>query len=234
MRGSVGDASENRTRPTSVKINQSGESPMSLISKLMGPSQREVWERLCEQSGAEYDPGTLFQRPRVHKRLENWTITLTASRSSGPAPGMKITTTRLRVPFVSTDGFRFTIERKSAGSKHGKPIGRHFITCSHPEFDADFWINSRDTAKACALLDDSEYRRLLQAQPHLWLKVKDNAGWLGPKFPENVDMLIYECIDTKPMTDVNQLGSLFDVMGATLGRLCRIGSATGDDPGIVI
>src|SRR4051794_6022226 len=149
---------------------------MSLLRKFLGPSQREVWERLCEESGAEYDPGSLFQRPRVRKRLENWTATLTASSSTGPAPGTKMTTTRLRVPFVSTDGFRFTIERKSAGGKHGKPIGRHFITCGDPEFDADFWINSKDAAKACALLDDAEYRRLLQAQPYLWLKVKDHAG----------------------------------------------------------
>ena len=52
---------------------------MTLISRLLGPSQREVWERLCEESGAEYDPGSLFQRPRVRKRVENWTVTLTAS-----------------------------------------------------------------------------------------------------------------------------------------------------------
>jgi hypothetical protein len=214
--------------------NHSERIPMSLIRKLLGPSQREVWERLCEDSSTEYDPGNLFQRPRVRKRFQNWTVTLTASKSPGPSPGTEINTTRLRVPFVSTDGFRFTIERKSRMGKHGKPIGRHFITCGHPDFDTDFWINSQDDAKACALLDNPEYRRLLQAQKGVWLKVKDNAGWFGPKFPENVDMLIHEIIDVKPMTDVSWLQSLFDLMGATLQQLCRIGSATGDDPGFIL
>jgi hypothetical protein len=207
---------------------------MSLIRRLIGPSQREVWERLCEESGAEYDPGNLFQRPRVRKRIENWTVTLTASKSPGPTAGTHITTTRLRLPFVSADGFRFTVERKSRMSKNGKPIGRHFITCGHVDFDADFWIKSQDEAKAHALLDNPEYRQLLQAQTSIWLKVKDHAGWFGPKFPENVDMLIYENMDVKPMTDVTRLQSLFDLMGATLQQLCRIGSATGSDPGFII
>ncbi len=207
---------------------------MSLIRRLLGASQREVWEHLCDESGAEYDSGNFFQSPRVRKRIENWTITLTASKSAGPSPGTKITTTRVRVPFITTDGFRFTIERKSAGSKYGKPIGRHFITCGHAEFDSEFWINSRDAAKARTLLDNPKYRQMLEAQSYVWLKVKDHAGWFGPKFPENVDMLIYEKIDMKPMTDVTQFKSVFDLMGATLGELCRIGSATGGDPGIVL
>jgi hypothetical protein len=207
---------------------------MTLIRRLLGPSEREVWERLCEESGAEYDADNLFQRPRVRKRIQNWTVTLSASKSAGPTPITKITTTRVRVPFISTDGFRFTIERKSAGSKHGKPIGRHYITCGHADFDTEFWINSKDAAKARALLDNPEYRRLLEAQSYVWLKVKDHPGWFGPKFPENVDMLIYEKIDLKPMTDVTQLKSVFDLMGSTLGELCRIGSATGGDPGVVL
>ena len=118
--------------------------------------------------------------------------------------------------------------------KHGKPIGRHFITSGHPDFDADFWINSRDEAKACALLDNLEYRRSLLAQTAVWLKVKDHAGWLGPKFPENVDMLIYEVIDIKPITDVASLQSLFGLIGATLEQLCRIGSAAQIDPEVII
>jgi hypothetical protein len=162
---------------------------MTFIRKLLGPSQREVWERLCGEAGAEYDPGNLFSAPRVRKRFGNWTVTLTASKSSGPTPGTKVHTTRIRVPFVSTDGFRFTIERKSGLGKQGKPMGRYFVTCGHPDFDEEFWIKSKDEAKVRAILDDEEFRRLLQSQTGVWLKVKDKGGWFGPKFPENVDLL---------------------------------------------
>jgi len=206
---------------------------VTLIKKFLGPSQREVWGRLCAEAGAEYEPGGVLKRPRVRKRIKNWTITLDASKSPGPAPGMNLTTTRLRAPFVSPDGFRFTIERKSAGGKHGKPIGRHYLASGHPEFDADFWVNSRDQAKARALLDDVGYRRLLQAQAGVWLKVKDRAGWLGPKLPEGVALLAFEEIDTRPLDDVSRLLTLFALIEATLEQLCRIGSATGVDPGIL-
>ena len=111
---------------------------------------------------------------------------------------------------------------------------KRYITSGHPDIDADFWINSRGEAKARALLDNPEYRRLLLAQTAVWLKVKDHAGWLGPRFPENVDMLIYELIDIKPITDVASLQSLFDLIGATLEQLCRIGSAARSDPWVII
>jgi hypothetical protein len=207
---------------------------VSPLRGLLGPSQREVWERLCGVIGAEYDPGGLFNRPRVLRRARNWTITLTASNSPGPSSATKITTTRLRAPFVSRDGFRFTVERKSGLGKSGKPIGRHYVASGHPEFDDEFWVNTRDRAKAHALLDDEAYRRALRAQRSLWPKVKDDAGWFGPRFSEHVDLLMFEEIDVKPMTDVTRLESLFALMEATLDRLCRIGSATEDDPGVVV
>jgi hypothetical protein len=108
------------------------------------------------------------------------------------------------------------------------------VTCGYPDFDDDFWVKSKDEAKARALLDNEEFRRLLRSQTAVWLKVKDNGGWFGPKFPENVDLLVFEEIDVKPITDIRRLQSLFDLMGATLEQLCRIGSGSRDDPGIVI
>lgn len=206
---------------------------MAFMKKLLGPSRREVWEQLCRDSGAEYVPGGLLGRPKVRGRVGNWTVTLESSKSSGP-PGSMLTTTRLRVPFVSTDGFRFTIERKSAGGRIGKPIGRHYITYGRPEFDAEFWLNSRDETRARALLDDEDFRARLQAQPSVWLKVRDHAGWFGPKFPEDVDMLIFEEMDVRPIHDVGRLRSLFELMGDTLGQLCRIGAASTDDPNVVL
>ena len=91
-----------------------------------------------------------------------------------------------------------------------------------------------DVPYARALLDNEELRRLLRSQTAVWLKVKENHGWFGPKFPENVDLLVFEEIDVKPITDVRRLQSLFDLLGATLEQLRQIVSASGDDPGIII
>jgi len=207
---------------------------MAIIRKLLGPSRREVFERLAGEADAEFDPGGLLSGPKVRKRFDNWTVTLTASKSAGPSPGVNFHTTRLRVPFVSADGFRFTIERKSGLGKRGKPIGRHFVGSGRPDFDDEFWLKSRDEAKVRALLDDDGYRRRLLSHTTLWLTVRDKGGWFDPKFPEDVDLLAFEEIGMAPASDVHRLRSLFDVMGATLTRLCRIGSARRDDPGVVV
>jgi hypothetical protein len=206
---------------------------MNVLKRLFKPSRREVWERFCRETGAEYDPGGLLTRPRVRHRHRNWTITLTTSRSSGPAPGTSLTTTRIGAPFVSTSGFRFTLERKAALSKLGKPIGRHFVTSGHGDFDDDFWLKSRDEPKVHALLDDDSLRQAFRSQPGIYLKVKDHAGWFGPKFPESADLLQFEEIG-EPIHDVGRLVALFNLVSLTLDRLSQIGAATGDDPGIVL
>lgn len=33
---------------------------MTFLKNLIGPGQREVWERLCQETGAEYVPGGLL------------------------------------------------------------------------------------------------------------------------------------------------------------------------------
>ena len=181
---------------------------MTLIRKLLGPSQREAWEHLCEESGAEYDPGNLFQRPRVRKRIENWTVTLTASKSAGTDSGYENHDDTAPSP-VHQHG-RLPVHDRAEVRGRASTASRSGGISSHAATPI-LTPNSGSTVKTRrrrALLDNPEYCRLLEAQSIVWLKVKDHAGWFGPKFPENVDMLIYEKIDVKPMTDVTQLQSL--------------------------
>ena len=62
------------------------------------------------------------------------------------------------------------------------------------------------------------------------LEVKDNEGWFGPKFPEDVDELRFQVVGV--IKDVEQLKALFELFSTVLEQLCKIGSAYKEVPEI--
>ena len=80
------------------------------------------------------------------------------------------------------------------------------------------------------LFSDPEIRQMIQDQPKIRLEVKDSEGWFGPKFPEDVDELHFQVVGV--IKDVERLKALFDLFAAVLDRLCRIGSAYKQEPGV--
>jgi hypothetical protein len=60
--------------------------------------------------------------------------------------------------------------------------------------------------------------------------VKHHEGWFGAKFPDGVDELYFQCIGV--IRDIELLHNLFDLFAYTLDRLCQMGSAYEDDPGV--
>jgi hypothetical protein len=193
-----------------------------------GPSKDEVWRQLSEETGADFIQGGFWKGSKVQAHVGHWTVTLdTHTESSGE---WSDTYTRMRAPYVNPEGFRFTIYRKRFFSDLGKLLGMQDIEVGDPEFDEAFIIKANDESKVRTLFDDPNLRRLVQAQPDIRLEVKDSEGWFGPRFPENVDELHFQVVGV--IKDVGRLKALFELFAAVLDRLCRIGSAYKQEPGV--
>ena len=193
-----------------------------------GPSKDDVWRQLSREIGAEFVKGGFWKQHKVQVHVGPWTITLdTHTESSGES---SVTYTRMRAPYVNPEGFRFTIYRKGFFSDLGKLLGMQDIQVGDPEFDEAFIIKGNDESKVRTLFDDPNLRRLVQAQPDIRLEVKDSEGWFGPRFPENVDELHFQVVGV--IKDVGRLKALFELFAAVLDRLCRIGSAYKQEPGV--
>jgi hypothetical protein len=136
----------------------------------------------------------------------------------------------MRTPYVNSDGFRFTICRKGLFSDLGKLLGMQDIEVGDPEFDEAFIIKANDEPKVVNLFANQSVRQMIQAQPKIHLQVKDSEGWFGPRFPENVDELHFQVVGV--VKDIDRLKALFDLFGAVLDQLCRIGSAYKEEPGV--
>ena len=144
----------------------------------------------------------------------------------------RVTYTRMRAPYTNTEGFRFTIYRKSIFSGLGKMLGMQDVEVGDPVFDDAFIIKSNNEARVQNLFADARLRALVQAQPAVLLQFKDSEGWFGPKFPPDVDELHFQVVGV--LKDVERLKSLFDLFAAVLEQLCKIGLTYKQDPGVAL
>jgi hypothetical protein len=197
-----------------------------MLRDIFGLSKDEVWRQLSTEIGAEFVEGGFWQGDKVQARVKEWIITLDAYTVS--AGRNAVTYTRMRAPFVNTDGFRFKLYRKGPLSGLGKKFGIEDVEVGFPEFDRDLIIQGNDDGKVLKLFSDSTIRRLIQSQPDIQLEVKDDEGWFGAIFPQGVDELYFQVVGT--VKDVERLKSLFELFAEVLNRLCHIGSAYETDP----
>ncbi|MFL6233112.1 MAG: DUF3137 domain-containing protein [Thermoanaerobaculia bacterium] len=202
---------------------------MGFLAGVLGPSRQEVWRQLCAEIGADFVDGGFWKGDKVQAHVKNWTLTLdTYTVSSGHS---HVTYTRMRAPFVSRDGFRFRIYRKSLFSGLGKMLGMQDIEVGHSvSFDDDFIVQGNDEHKVRALFANAEIRRLIQEQPKIRLEIKDDEGLFRPHFPEGVDELAFLTLGI--IKDVDRLKTMFDLFAEVLEELNRMGSATEADPGV--
>ena len=198
------------------------------LRQLFGPSQAEIWNLLAQSLNAQFKPGSAFKGSKVIAEVGEWSVTIdTYTESSGES---STTYTRIRAPYVNRDGMRFTLYHASVFSSLGKMLGMQDIEVGYSRFDEEMVVRGENEAKIRHLLADRELCDLILAQKHLRIDVKDDEGWFGTKFPEHVDELQFLVYGT--IKDLDRLHALFDLFSRMLHRLCAIGSAYENDPGI--
>jgi hypothetical protein len=197
--------------------------------QLFGPPKEKVWQHLCDEIGADFFDGGLWKRDKVQLRVADaWTITLDVFSVQHGKTRKKYT--RLRVPFVTLDDFRFLIYRKGLFTDLGKLLGVQDIEVGDPEFDEAFVIQANNEAKVRALFANPQIRDLLHEQPEVRFELKDNEGRFWATFPESVDVLHFQAEGV--LKDVEQLKGLFYLMTEVLRELYLQGTVSRLDSGV--
>jgi hypothetical protein len=118
------------------------------------PSKDEVWRQLSKEIGAEFVEGGFWKGSKVQAHVGHWTVTLDRN-TDGESQA-----TRLRAPYISPEGFRFTIYRKNLFSDLGKFLGMQDIEVGDPEFDEAFIIKGNDVSKVRELFANPKIRQM--------------------------------------------------------------------------
>jgi hypothetical protein len=207
-------------------ILRKGEISMGLF----GPSKKEIWKQLADEINANYVNNGFWAGDRVEARVDNWVVVLdTYTVSTGKS---SVTYTRMRAPFVNLDNFYFKIHRSGIFTEFGKMFGMEDINIGCEEFDEDFVIKSNSEEKVKKLFSNESIRALIQDQPHINLEIKDDEGFFKAHFPEGVDELYFQV--TGVIKDINRLKELYELFSEVLKQLCCMGSASAEEPGVVL
>lgn len=202
---------------------------MSILTKMFGPSRKEIWQQFCAQTGSSYVEGGFARSDKIEATHGPWTVTLdTYVVSTGKSA---VTFTRMRAPYVNPDGFRFAVYQSGIFTEIAKWFGMQDVEVGYPEFDGSFVIKGNDEPKLRRLFSNENIRRLISAQPNIYFSVKDDEGKLwGKNFPEGVDELYFQVVGV--IKDIERLKLLYDLFAETLDELCRMGSAYERSAGV--
>ncbi|MGH8001166.1 MAG: hypothetical protein ACREPR_17490 [Brasilonema sp.] len=135
-------------------------------------------------------------------------------------PQVLLHTQTIRAPYVNTDGFRFKIYRQGFFSNIGKLFGMQDIEVGEPEFDREFVIQGNKEFQVRRFFANPKIRALIEAQLQICFEAKNDEGFFGTKFPQEVDELHF--LVNGVIKDVEQLKSLFYLFAEVLNYLYRI------------
>ena len=203
---------------------------MGLLKSIFGPSRDEIWSQIAEDIGGEFIDAGFWGKDVLRYRHGEWEILLdTFTVSTGKS---STTYTRMRAPFINQDGLRFKIYREGFFSSIGKFFRMQDIEIGDAFFDDEFIIKGNDVSKIKLMLDDDGLKELIEEVPRIHFEIRDNEGWFGGKYPEDADVLYFQCVGV--LKETAHLKALFNLFSATLTRLVQIDSAYEDDPGITL
>jgi hypothetical protein len=207
---------------------------VSFFKSPFKPSRDEVWEALRAQIGGEVVPGTLWHGKKLRADAGGWTVTLDeyAVMVNAGKTTVPIMHTRMRAPFPNSRGFRFSIHRASVFSSIGAMLGMQDIQVRDPAFDEAFVIKGNNEDAVRTLCSSDRLRALVTAQPKFQIRVEDDDGWFGAKYPAGVDVLTFNVAES--IRDVERLKGLYDVFAETLDRLAQMGIAGRGSGGVTV
>ncbi|MGZ4879106.1 MAG: DUF3137 domain-containing protein [Candidatus Angelobacter sp.] len=204
---------------------------MTFFRTLFGPSKEEIWRQFSAQTGSNYVPGGFWKGDRVEATHGPWTVVLdTYTVSTGKS---SVTYTRMRAPYLTSDGFHFTVYRQGIFSEIGKWFGMQDVTVGYEDFDRDFVIKGNDEGRLRQLFSSQKMRDLIAAQPEIHFSVEDDDGNVWTKmFPAGVDELKFQVAGV--IKDLERLKLLYELFAETLDELCRMGSASVQTPPVTL
>jgi hypothetical protein len=201
---------------------------LDILERIFGRRKNEAWLEFCGQIGGDYAEGRPGQGDRVVAHFGKWTIALDSLEVAAP-PGGNGIYTRMWVPYVSKDGFRFRIHRK--GFLH-EVSSRFFnareVATGDPDFDQQFIVEGNSESRIRTLLANPRVRQLIRSQPSIDLKVRHDMDGIKSGLPDGVDQLYFE--ESGIIRDIERLKSLYALFTEILINLYSIGSVSEDEP----
>ena len=150
---------------------------------------RRMFRNLSSQIGGNLIKGRFLQSDEIHLKREERHIIIDIAQLGD------IPCTRMRMPYVSRHGFRFSIQHRRTIKGIGKLAGiPQAVKVGYAYLDDEFVTKTNDEPRIKKLFANSRIRQLISSRPPARLQLKDSEGRFGPHIPDIIDELCVEGI----------------------------------------
>jgi hypothetical protein len=145
--------------------------------------KNNIWAEFSKEINGKFIKGYSWHSDRTEVEYNNWKIifdnyTLWSGKYSTEM-------TRVIVPFISVDNFKFQIYRNSFLRKIEGLFGVQDVKIGRTDFDKAFVIKSNNVFKIKSLLQNQKIRRIIELQKEVNILISDQKGIWDEKLPEN-------------------------------------------------
>jgi hypothetical protein len=199
---------------------------MSFLTNITKPQVKDMWKQLSDEIGGNFIDGGFWGKDSVILNYRNTVIIL---ENSAFSHNHRHSTTTIRCPFISTNGFKFSISIEDAFTHAGKVFGIDDIRIGDKRFDNEMYLKSTDKDKLLTFLDDGtiikQYFGLAKNISYgPIIKIIDHNPTFSLKInPENSFWLYVEFVGLEEQEE--NLKLYFETFRLTLDRLIEIGEA---------
>ena len=170
-----------------------------------------IWKLFAKEINGKFIEGESWHSDRTEVDYNNWKIIFdnyTEYKISGGHSFEQIYT-RITVPFISIDNFRFDIYHSNLIYNIGKIFGAQDIEIGNSEFDKKFIVKANNEFKTKSLFNDKKICTKILNQKHFNLQISDQRGIWEHKLPEGELELSFfvenEILDIERLKFLNEL-----------------------------
>jgi len=199
-----------------------------MLNRLFNNSDNDVYQSVAEELNGKFTlvPTKSAQRGRIDLPHNNTTITLDVFDSDNVDGRSQYT--RLRMPFIGTNDFKFEVYRSDIFTTIAKWFGLQDLTIGDEKFNKEFIIRGNNQETVRQLLSDPKLKQLIQDQPAMILQIRDTNDTNNESLPKGVKMAFYKTGGV--VHDAETLKCQFELFKSLSDQIIETGISRNEKP----
>jgi hypothetical protein len=192
----------------------------------MSKATDQILQTFCLEMKGVIIEGEPWHSARVQINYRFWNIIFDnySNYSTSGGASYQQTFTRVVASFKNTHNLCITITRSNIFKSMAKVFGSQDVAIGFDDFDKKFIIKANHAKEVQQFLCNDKIRELISIQDYVHLTITDCQGYYGDPHPAGITDLVF--IADKPITNLHELKSLYELFCVCLDQLEKIGTAT--------
>jgi len=182
--------------------------------------KENFWQQFAIEVNGTFSEGKYGRSDKVELINNGWNVIFddyVLIENGGNASQM---VTRILIPFISNNDFKFEIYRTELFDTIIKFFGAQDVKIGYEDFDKEFIVKSNNEHKIKSILRDSDIRKSIQLLKKVNIQISNQHGIWEDNLPKNeYELCLYV---EEPITDFEKLKSLGTILNQILEKLLEI------------